>query len=158
MKKQISSALFILLFTGSWCFCAMPAADQARARKAIDEANAKSLQTWKDGDAAGFASLFAEDAVAMTLNHANVKGRRQIQDLRAQTVKSIKLVDGTITTEQFDVSGDLAYEIGSFSYKLQPVSRPAQSLSGRYLAVWKRQKDGSWKIQVHAGLPDSTKK
>lgn len=157
MTKRISAILFILLFYISIAFCAAPAQDPAKVRKAIDEANAKSLQTWKNGDAAGYGALFAEDAVVMTLNHANVKGRQHIQDLRAQTLKTVKLLDGAIKTEEFDVSGDLAYEVGSFSYKLQPVGRPAQSLSGRYLVVWKHQKDGSWKIQAHAGLPDAAR-
>lgn len=157
MTKPVSAALFILFFCISISFCATPAVDPAKVRKAIDEGNARSLQTWKAGDMAGFAGLFADDAVAMTLNHANVTGRQQIQDLRAKTVKSVKLLDGKINTEKFDVSGDLAYEVGSFTYTLQPVGRQAQTISGRYLAVWKRQKDGSWKIQVHAGLPDSSK-
>jgi uncharacterized protein (TIGR02246 family) len=157
MTKRLSATLFILLFYISNVFCAAPAVDPAKIRKVVDEANAKSLQTWKNGDAAGFAALFAEDAIAMTLNHANVKGRQRIQELRAQTVKSVKLVEGTIKTEEFDASGNLAYEAGSFSYKLQPVGRPAYTLSGRYLVVWKQQKDGSWKIQVHAGLPDSSR-
>lgn len=155
MKKSIVATLFILIYYISSLYCAAPAGVDPKVRKAIDEANAKSLQTWKDGDAAGFASLFTEDATAMTLSHANVRGRQQIQELRAQTVKYIKLVDGKITTEELGVSGDLAYEIGSFSYTLQPVGKKSQVLGGRYLVVWRHQKDGSWKIQVHAGLPDA---
>jgi len=43
----------------------------------------------------------------------------------------------------FDVSGDLAYEIGTFTAVFG-----AAADTGKYVTVWKRQDNGKWMIVV----------
>jgi ketosteroid isomerase-like protein len=54
--------------------------------------------------------------------------------------------DGSAKTEDVMVSGDLAVETGTFAWTLQPKSGAEVKDKGKYLTVWKRQADGSWKI------------
>ena len=41
---------------------------------------------------------------------------------------------------------DLAVETGAYELTLQPKSGPVIQDKGKYLTVWKRQTDGSWRI------------
>jgi ketosteroid isomerase-like protein len=45
-------------------------------------------------------------------------------------------------------SGDTAYEIGKYTLKIQPAGQEAMTDSGKYLVVWKRQAEGTWKLHV----------
>lgn len=157
MRKTIKSALILFVLVTMPAFAEKPVDNTAAVRKVVDAANVAMMDSWKKGDATSFASYFAEDATIMTMNHANIQGRKNIEQLRAQTIKMVPLKTGTTTTSELQVSGDLAYETGSYAYTLQPPGQAVQTINGRYLAVWKKQKDGSWKIQVHASLPDAHK-
>jgi ketosteroid isomerase-like protein len=45
-----------------------------------------------------------------------------------------------------DVSGDLGYSIGTYSLTMNgPDGKPASD-TGKYMEVWKRQPDKSWKV------------
>ncbi len=45
-------------------------------------------------------------------------------------------------------SGDTAYEIGKYSLTIQAEGQAAMADSGKYVVVWKRQADGTWKLHV----------
>jgi len=64
------------------------------------------------------------------------------------------VLDGVIRTEELQVSGDLAYEIGKFSYTIRVAGEQARVVGGTFLTVWQRQPDGNWLCQVDAGLPE----
>lgn len=51
-------------------------------------------------------------------------------------------------------SGDLGYTVGRY----EQTSRVADETvvnSGKYLTVWRRQEDGSWKVKADIGNPDA---
>ncbi|MFQ5962049.1 MAG: YybH family protein, partial [Candidatus Methylomirabilales bacterium] len=43
---------------------------------------------------------------------------------------------------------DLAYEMGAYTLTIQPEGGQAQTDTGKYVVVWTRQADGSWKLAV----------
>jgi ketosteroid isomerase-like protein len=51
-------------------------------------------------------------------------------------------------------SGDLAYDIGDFSLTVTDPKGKAQTLKAKYVVVWGKQADGSWKAVVDA--PNTT--
>jgi len=56
------------------------------------------------------------------------------------------MVEGATHTEDVMVGGGVAVETGTFEWMLQPKSGAAVKDKGKYLTVWKRQPDGTWKI------------
>lgn len=48
------------------------------------------------------------------------------------------------------VSGDLAYEIGDYQFAGRSKSGGRMVSKGKYVVVWGRQADGSWKVLVNA--------
>ena len=47
----------------------------------------------------------------------------------------------------------MAYETGAWSYAYHPKGQQEQKIGGRYVTVWHRQADGSWKIWADMGVP-----
>ena len=52
--------------------------------------------------------------------------------------------------------GDMAYELGDYSLTLSGTKGKAQTRKAKYVVVWGKQSDGSWKALVDA--PTTTMK
>ena len=62
-------------------------------------------------------------------------------------------VQVTIETVDLWVVEDLAYETGKWSYTFTSPDAERRTIGGRYVTVWKRQAEGSWKILGDLGVP-----
>jgi ketosteroid isomerase-like protein len=74
-------------------------------------------------------------------------------DVRWKTVFGAA-VEKEITTKDVFAMGDLAYETGSYSFTIVPEGKEARVVKGRYVEVWRKQMDGSWKMYRDIGLPE----
>ena len=122
------------------------AADAAQVRGAIDSINTVVVAALKAEDNAKMLEQMAPDAVVMLDNHPAWKGRAAIEEHGQAFFESVDIKNAIITTEHVEVSGDLAVESGSLVLTLQPKGGPVMTDSAKFVTVWKRQGDGSWKI------------
>ncbi len=112
--------------------------DPESAIRALNEA---FVRHFNSGDADGLArAVYAEDAYLLPPNHPMIAGRARIAEaLRAFLEAGM----GGLTVDAFEVkvaeSGELAYAIGTFS-----LARPAPD-RGKFVEVYRRQADGSWR-------------
>jgi len=51
-------------------------------------------------------------------------------------------------------SGDLAYSVGNWQLKGKDPSGNEVTRTGKYITVWRKQKDGSWKVVADTGTID----
>jgi len=127
----------------------------AIARKAIDAGNAEWIAGWKAADADKMASLFDEDGKQFGPKGEVIRGRKAVHDRFAQRFKANgPALDFTITTLEVWLVDDLAWESGNFTGKVQPKGKDVISFSGKYVTIWKHQRDGTWKIWVDFGVPE----
>ena len=56
----------------------------------------------------------------------------------------------TFGPDKIDVSGDRAVDIGTYTLTLNDKAGKPQTSKGRYVVVWGKQADGSWKVLVDA--------
>ena len=89
-------------------------------------------------------AFYAPDAVLMPPNHGLVEGRAKIegflQGLIDAGLTSIKLETMTVAS-----AGDLAYGQGRYTLSLSPPGgAPVQDV-GKYVVVYRRQANGSWR-------------
>lgn len=125
----------------------------AEARRAIDQGNALWVAGWEKGDANLVASAFAEDGVWLVGGGTVVKGRSKISERLKGWMQALGTgVKVTVTTVDVWLDGETAFETGKYLYKYQRDGKPATD-EGRYVAIWKRQKDGSWKLAMDMGVP-----
>lgn len=125
----------------------------AEVRRAIDKGNAQWSEGWRKGDAAMISEIFAEDGVQLAGSGKIFKGRKEIRE-RQQTAMSgadpgVKV---TVTTTHVWLDGDTAYESGKYKYEYTEKGKPGVD-EGRYVTIWKKQKDGSWKLAMDMGVP-----
>ena len=152
-----STPLFLLTLIALNC-SVIGADEQSRladARKAIDKGNAQWVEAWDKADASLIAKLFAEDGVLLGRNGKFFKGPEQVFQRQKTVMESAGTgVRATVTTVDLWLDGETAYETGTYSYKYQEKGQPVNE-EGRYVTIWKRQTDGSWKIAVDMGVPKS---
>lgn len=127
----------------------------AEARKAIDAGNPEWIAGQKAGDADRMASLFDKDGSQFGAQGQVIRGRKAIHDRFADGFKTNgPALDFTITTLEVWLVDDLAYDSGNYTLKLQPKGKDVASFAGKYVTIWKRQHDASWKIWVDFGVPE----
>jgi len=126
------------------------------ARAGIAAGNARWIAAFKRGDAGAVAALFAEDAVQFRRSGAVARGRAAIQSGFTALFRDNGSADATITTANVWLVDERAYETGKFTFTFHPAGKPPVTNAGRYVTIWERQADGSWKIVVDFGVPSDT--
>lgn len=93
------------------------------------------------------AACYADDAVVLPPNLPPVQGRGQIRELFRELTEA---GSGEVVRETtaLHVTGDLGYGIGK---QTATIRRPGQQATwevGKFLLIYRRQADGTWKIAV----------
>ncbi len=99
---------------------------------------------------AGFASWFADDGVALGNGQPPAIGRVAISKSANWDPKVYQLT-WTPTDAQMGPSGDMGYAWGHFEGHTKDAAGNPVTTSGRYLTIWRKQPDGSWKVVLDAG-------
>lgn len=120
--------------------------DPATVRRTIEAANARYVDALKRADTTGAAAYYADDAVSLPQNQEARRGHAAIAKGLGEDARAMRVTDAKFTTEDVMVGGDLAVETGAYDITLQRTTGEDIKDNGKYITVWKRQPDGSWKI------------
>ncbi len=124
-----------------------PVMDMAQVRQAIGEANVKFGEAVRMGDAAVLASLYTEDARLLPPNSEMIQGREGVEAYWAGGFQ-MGIKDIVLTTVEVMGMGDMVCEIGKAVVSIQPEGMDAIEDIAKYLVVWKKGVDGTWKLHV----------
>lgn len=97
-----------------------------------------------------FADWFAEDSVALNNGAAPIIGKVAIAKSANWLPKDYQLT-WTPTDAQMGPSGDMGYTWGHFEGHSKDAAGNPVTTTGRYITVWRKQADGSWKVVLDAG-------
>ena len=142
-KKEAASTTDTVAATASG---AIAATDAGAVRRAIDSANTKFLDALKRGDSATASSNYAPDAVVMFPNEEAWRGGDAVRKGFSGFLSQAAVKEGKVNTDDVIVAGDIAVETGHFEWTLVPKAGKELKDKGKYVTVWQRQADGSWKI------------
>jgi uncharacterized protein (TIGR02246 family) len=124
-------------------------------RRAIEAVNSTWERAFRTLDAAAIASTFDEDGVNVGADGACMKGRAAIEEaMRSYLERSGPATRTKVEIGDIVIDGDMAYEWGHSEFHFAPKPGGPAQRAGRYLAIWKRQPDGGWKILRNLGLPE----
>jgi len=145
-----AAIVVIALALGACTSAAPPATDDARQQSDIAAVRAfvdSVGETFNSGSLDAFMQVFTEDAIQFNQGFADVVGKPAIRKLyeEALATNDIKVA---FHTQEVTVSGDLAYEGGTYDILIRPRSDPKAApltVTNRHVHVLKRQADGSWK-------------
>lgn len=99
---------------------------------------------------AAFGDWFAEDGVLLGNGAAPVAGREAIAKSANWSPKDYQLT-WTPTDGQMSPSGDEGYTWGHFEGRSTDAQGKSVTITGRYITIWRKQPDGSWKVALDAG-------
>lgn len=138
----------MVLFAASFLLisCAPQALDTAAVTKVIEEYNSMLAENMLKGDMSATMSYYTEDAVSMPSNGPMMKGKEVIQEYSDEMARSgVKFTAVKFTTTEISGTATLAYEIGTYDMSME-IGPAKVDDKGKYLTLWKKQTDGSWKV------------
>ena len=120
--------------------------DTAAVRTAIEAANATFVAAAKQGDAAQMAAGYDADAILMPSGEPAASGSAAVGKWMSGMTAAFTMKEFSLTTNDVIVTGDYAIETGSYAMLLTPKTGKDMPDNGKFVVVWKKQADGSWKI------------
>ena len=121
------------------------AADEAAIRQA-DIAWSKFAEAKQMDE---FYGYFLEDAAVLAPNEAMADGKEAIhKTLGAMFALPGFAVKWQPTKVEAARSGDLGYSLGTYELSVNDPKGTPMADRGKYVTVWKKQADGSWKVAL----------
>ncbi|HSE68751.1 MAG TPA: DUF4440 domain-containing protein [Gemmatimonadales bacterium] len=106
----------------------------------------------------GWVSFFADSGIQMPEGSGIVVGheaiRKHMSGFFSDTNQKLRW-----TPDKAESSGDgtLGYTTGHWTLTVRDSSGPHEAYRGKYLTVWRRQADGSWKAEADVGNTEPAK-
>ena len=117
-------------------------------RQEIDERNRALSEAFSRGQLEVVAALYTEDAIVLPPDSEAVRGRAAIAQFFATLRATQDLQALALQTEVVEVSGELAYEVGTKTLTLTPIEDLVPTDTAKYVVVWKRPGGGPWQRAV----------
>jgi ketosteroid isomerase-like protein len=102
-----------------------------------------------------FAEWFADDGVALGNGEAPKIGRVAIAKSANWSPKAYRLT-WTPTDAVMGPSGDMGYTWGHFEGHSKDANGNPVTTTGRFMTIWRKQRDGNWKVALDAGANEPT--
>ena len=152
MKK---SAAVLLLLASSLSTSSFAKQEPAQGSDLLVQLEADFAKAVAEHGHEAFVTYFAEDGVELD-DGGGISSRDAIS-------KQPPWPEGTSLTwtpvkADMAASGDLGYTYGNHVFKSKDKEGKPVTHYGKYMSIWKKQKDGSWKVVVDMGNSSSAPK
>ncbi|MBZ5675813.1 MAG: SgcJ/EcaC family oxidoreductase [Acidobacteriia bacterium] len=135
-----------------------PAPPDTRAadEKAIRDIETEWVKAFAAKDMDKILAPYADDATVLLSNAPTMVGKDAIRAGMKDTVTDPKFSLDLKTVKVYVSKDDLAYSQGTYSVKTaDPKTKKVTAETGRYVEVYKKQPDGSWKIVEDINSPEA---
>ena len=149
MRSKLVATIGMLAMAA--CAPSAPKHDLAADVAAVGKVRDAYAAAFKAGNGAALGALYTADAQSMGDAQPTAKGPQGVEAATKAMGEMLSGQEIVITAEKTDVSGDLAYDRGTYKNTLTPKTGAPMVQEGRYLVVLKRQADGAWKLAEEMG-------
>jgi len=127
----------------------------AQDRQAIQAACADWSKATQAKDLEKTMSFYVDDAMVLSPKVPLIQGKGTIRQRWTQMF-AIPGPGLTFTTGDVEVarSDDLAWEHGAYEFATTDKKGKSTTERGKYITIWKKQADGSWKVAADMDNPD----
>lgn len=151
MARYVLS-LSLLAALGCTATMVTPEVDLDAERQALMQADAAWFASHEKIDE--FVSFLADDAIFMPSGAPLARGA----DIRASWEELLSLpgfgLEWRPASAHVAQAGDLGYTVGTYELTVRPEGAAVVTV-GKYVTLWKKQADGSWKVAVDCFNADS---
>lgn len=143
------TTLFLVVLSSLFVGCQTRTAADTHA---ADEATLRNLDAeWSKAagakDLEKTVSYYTDDALILPPNIPTIQGKQGARTMW-QGMFSVPGFGGGWKATKVEVSGDLGYVTGTYELSETDASGRPMVDKGKYLEVWKKQSDGSWRCVV----------
>ena len=148
---SIGILFFLLAIVGFSLACQQPAPTappdtRAADERAIHDADLAFSKAAATKDLERWVSFYADDASVFLSNAPVLAGKEAIRKSLGEMMKNpgfaISWTPGKVEVAR---SGDLGYSTGAYEMTLNNPKGKPETDRGKYVTVWEKQADGSWK-------------
>ena len=145
-KPLVLSGCFALL---SFAFVGTMVADDTKIEQALRDLDAKWSAAAGAKDIDKTVSYYSEDAVVMPPNAPSAKTRETIRSAWKEMLTTPgAAIRWKATKVEVAKAGDLAYVSGTYEQLMTDASGNQAKDRGKYVEIFKKQTDGTWKVIV----------
>lgn len=151
--RQLLTLPAVSLFLAFGCFPApdnlSQEVDLEAERMALMEADRAMFEAYSTSDSPVDALMahFLDDANVLPPDAPLARGKEESRGVFA-ALESMPGYSLTWSPSQGEVGGDLGYTIGTYRIEIQDPEGNPLAIAGKYMTVWKKQPDGTWKVGV----------
>src|SRR5881392_3000425 len=133
----------------SFTFAGTAAAADTKIEQALRDLDAKWSAAAGAKDVDKTVSYYSEDAVVMPPNAPSAKTRETIRSAWKEMLTSPgAAISWKATKVEVAKAGDLAYVSGTYEQLMTDASGNPAKDRGKYVEIFKKQTDGTWKVIV----------
>lgn len=122
-------------------------ADAQADRAAVDRGHEAFLAGLRANDCNALLPVVTTNVVLAPPNTPTVSGHAGVSSWCEPIFKQVKTSALSVSDRDLDIAGDWAIEHGSFDWTVTPLAGGSpQTNLGRFIAIWHREPDGSWKL------------
>ena len=134
-------------------------AASARATpETLEQLEAEFMKAAAQKGSQGYMSYYADDAVEVPNGGPLIQGKINIaKGMGFLDDKNNSLTWSPVGAD-LSASGDLGYTYGTFEFRSKDQDGKVVVDHGKYTSIWKKQKDGSWKVVLDMGNATSQPK
>ena len=104
-------------------------------------------------------AFYADDAAMFPPHAPMATGKEAIRAVWSPLLTTPGFaISGQTTKVEASRGADLGYSIGIYDLTTPDATGKPVTDRGKYVVVWKKQADGSWKVVLDTGHPDAEKK
>ncbi len=126
---------------------------QESGEVAIRRLRQEFVKAVNDRDPEKALACWTDDAVTLVENRKPAVLAELRESLKTM-VAGGRRTDFAMETVRVKASGNLAYEVGRYSFARVEPDGSKKPERGKYVDVWERQPGGEWRIVVHAPSSD----
>jgi ketosteroid isomerase-like protein len=146
----MKTKFWLLLLLAAFLLGAL-ANSQSDGSAALVKIEGEFMKAAADHGSQGYLSYYSDDAVEVPNGQAFLPGKENI----AKTMGFLDNPDNHLTWAPVGAgiasSGDLGYTYGTYEFTSKDKDGKPVVDKGKYATIWKKQKDGSWKVALDMG-------
>jgi ketosteroid isomerase-like protein len=126
-------------------------AQSASGADTLRQLEADFMKAAAERGSQGYMSYYAEDAVELPNRADMIQGKESIAKSMSFLDQKDNHLTWTPVHADMAASGDLGYTFGTYEFRSKDKDGKPTVEYGKYASVWKKQKDGSWKVVMDMG-------